>query len=61
MKKGRTYTECDLYTNGVKSRGAYRIIFSDDGLYFYTEDHYETFAQVTVDQDGEVEVNWKWK
>lgn len=61
VKKGRTYTECDLYTNGGKSRGAYRLIFSDDGLYFYTEDHYETFAQVTVDQDGEVEVNRKWK
>lgn len=60
-KKGRAYTECDLYTDGEKSRGAYRLIFSDDGLYFYTEDHYETFAKVTVDRDGEVEVNWKWK
>lgn len=40
---GRTYTECDIDTLGAKSRGAKRIVFSNDGLIYYTEDHYETF------------------
>ena len=42
-KKGRTWTECDIDTLGKKSRGAKRIIFSNDGLIYYTEDHYESF------------------
>lgn len=41
--KGRTYTECDIDTLGANSRGAKRIVFSNDGLIFYTEDHYESF------------------
>ena len=41
--KGRTYTECDIDTKGAKSRGAKRIVFSNDGLVFYTGDHYESF------------------
>ena len=39
----RTYHECDIDTLGAKSRGAKRLVFSDDGLIYYTEDHYETF------------------
>ena len=42
-KKGRSYTECDIDTMGRKSRGAKRIIFSNDGLIYYTDDHYESF------------------
>lgn len=42
-KKGRTYTECDIDTNGKSKRGAKRIVFSNDGLIYYTGDHYETF------------------
>ena len=42
-KKGRTFTECDIDTLGAKSRGAKRIIFSNDGLIYYTDDHYESF------------------
>lgn len=42
-KKGRTFTECDIDTLGKKSRGAKRIIFTNDGLIYYTEDHYESF------------------
>ena len=45
-KDGRKYTECDIDTLHAKSRGAKRIIFSNDGLIFYTEDHYETFEQL---------------
>lgn len=42
-KKGREYHECDIDTLGAKSRGAKRIVFSNDGLIYYTEDHYESF------------------
>ena len=43
--EGRTYTECDVNYSGG-SRGAERIIFSNDGLIFYTDDHYESFTQL---------------
>lgn len=44
-KKGRKYYECDLeYEGGY--RGAKRLIYSNDGLIFYTEDHYQTFEQL---------------
>ena len=42
-KEGREYTECDIDTRGKKSRGAKRIVFSNDGLIYYTGDHYKTF------------------
>lgn len=41
---GREYHECDINTLGARSRGAERIIFSNDGLIYYTGDHYETFT-----------------
>ena len=40
---GRTWTECDINTLGASSRGAERIVFSNDGLIYYTGDHYESF------------------
>jgi len=43
-KKGRTYTECDIDTLGADDRGSKRIVFSSDGLIYYTEDHYVTFT-----------------
>ena len=43
-KKGRSYYECDIGTVGKKSRGSKRIIFSNDGLIYYTDDHYESFT-----------------
>ena len=39
----RDYTECDIDTLGAQKRGANRIVFSDDGLIYYTDDHYESF------------------
>jgi len=43
--RGRIWKECDIgYTGG--RRGAERIVFSNDGLVFYTADHYETFEQL---------------
>ena len=51
--KGRTYTECDIDTLGARSRGAKRIVFSNDGLIYYTEDHYESFELLYGDEgDG---------
>jgi len=41
--KGRQYYECDIDTIGRDSRGAKRLVYSNDGLIYYTEDHYETF------------------
>lgn len=41
---GRTYYECDIDTLGAASRGAKRIIYSSDGLIYYTEDHYASFT-----------------
>lgn len=41
--EGRTYTECDIDTVGSSSRGAKRVVFSNDGLIYYTGDHYESF------------------
>ena len=41
--EGRRYTECDIDTKGRSSRGAKRIVFSNDGLIYYTGDHYESF------------------
>ncbi len=40
--KGRKYYECDIDFDGGY-RNAKRIIFSNDGLVYYTEDHYESF------------------
>lgn len=48
-KKGRSYTECDIDTLGASGRGAKRLVFSNDGLYYYTKDHYEHFTQVGED------------
>ena len=50
-KDGRTYTECDIDTLGASKRGARRIVFSNDGLIYYTEDHYETF-ELLYGEDG---------
>ncbi len=42
-KSGRVYYECDIDTLGAGARGAKRIVFSNDGLVYYTADHYDTF------------------
>ena len=39
---GREYHECDIDFDGTY-RNAKRIVYSNDGLIYYTEDHYETF------------------
>lgn len=42
---GRTWKECDIDYHGGY-RGAKRIVFSNDGLIYYTEDHYQTFERL---------------
>lgn len=44
--KGRTYRECDIDTLGKEYRGPKRLVYSDDGLIFFTEDHYDSFIQL---------------
>ena len=44
-KVGRRWTECDIDFEGGY-RNAKRIVFSNDGLIFYTDDHYKTFEQL---------------
>lgn len=40
---GRRWTECDVnYEGGY--RGGERIVFSNDGLIYYTADHYNSFT-----------------
>ena len=43
LPEGKKYTECDIDTLGRSSRGSRRIVFSNDGCIYYTDDHYETF------------------
>ena len=43
-KKGRKYFECDInYNENDGYRGTERIIYSNDGLVYYSGDHYKTF------------------
>lgn len=53
-ESGQRYTECDIDTNGYPSRGSRRLVFSSDGRYFYTSDHYESFSEYKVTTDYEV-------
>lgn len=41
-KDGRSYKECDIDYDGGGRNGK-RIVFSNDGLIYYTDDHYNTF------------------
>lgn len=45
-QEGRDYYEADIEYEGGR-RNAKRLIYSNDDLYFYTEDHYETFVEMT--------------
>lgn len=44
-KEGRTWKEADIdYIKG--NRNGKRLIYSNDGLIYYTDDHYKTFKEV---------------
>ena len=42
-KEGRIYYECDINYNGG-FRGRERLVWSNDGLIYYSGDHYESFT-----------------
>lgn len=42
---GRKWRECDVNYHGGY-RGAERVLYSTDGLIYYTGDHYKTFTQL---------------
>lgn len=49
IKEGRIYFECDInYEGGY--RGAERLVYSNDGLIYYTEDHYDSFTLLYGDE-----------
>lgn len=44
------WIECDIDTDGESSRGASRLVFDLDlGLYYFTDDHYESFVLVETE------------
>lgn len=50
--EGRRYFEADVNYDGGH-RNAERLVFSNDDLYFYTDDHYESFVE--MEPGGELE------
>lgn len=48
-KEGRKYYECDINYDGGY-RGSERIVYSNDGLIYYTQDHYKTFKLIYGDE-----------
>lgn len=49
IKQGRVYYECDInYEGGYRS--SERLVYSNDGLVYYTEDHYESFTLLYGDE-----------
>lgn len=47
--EGRQYYECDInYQGGY--RGAERLVYSNDGLIYYTDDHYDSFTLLYGDE-----------
>lgn len=43
LPEERSYRECDINTLGADSRGAERLVYSEDGMIYYTGDHYASF------------------
>ena len=44
--KGRKWFECDINTLGARKRGPERLIYSNDGLIYYSPDHYESVERL---------------
>lgn len=51
LPEDHTYHECDIDTEG-KSRGAKRLVWSEDWAIYYTGDHYETFELLYGAESG---------
>ena len=54
LPENTEYIECDIDTMGAKKRGAKRMIFSEEGYIYYTDDHYESFTQLWFNDDYEL-------
>ncbi len=54
-KEGRQYYECDIGTMHQEQRGACRLVFSNDGLIYYTQDHYNSFELLYEDAEISLE------
>lgn len=50
-EKGRTWTECDIDYDGGFRNGK-RLVFSNDGLIYYTDDHYASFEELKGENDA---------
>lgn len=48
-KEGRKYFEADVNYQGGP-RGAERLVYSNDGLIYYTKDHYKSFEKLRGDE-----------
>ncbi|NMB04036.1 MAG: ribonuclease [Tissierellia bacterium] len=48
-ENGRIWYECDIDYQGGR-RGAKRMVYSNDGLIYYTDDHYESFQEIREDE-----------
>lgn len=49
-EEGRIYYECDIDYEGGYRNGK-RIVYSNDGLLFYSEDHYESFEEIEYESN----------
>ncbi|GEM_PF-1245535 len=43
---GRTWQTADIHFDGGSLRGVERLVFSDDGLIYYTDDHYDSYLHL---------------
>ena len=48
------YQECDIDTHGYKNRGSRRLIYTKDGNYYYSDNHYKSFRQVILAEDHSI-------
>lgn len=51
LPKDKSYHECDIDTLGASKRGAKRIVYSNDGYIYYTDDHYDSFELIYAPGD----------
>ena len=53
LPQDEEYYECDINTLGKSSRGAERLVYTDDGYIYYTGDHYERAFDMLYEGGGE--------
>lgn len=49
-KEGRLWYECDMDYHGGP-RGAKRLVYSNDGLFYYTDNHYKSFVELDLEEN----------